>query len=372
MNLFSRLRNLNPFQLEDFHTEIVVQVLRNSQALTLNWLRGVGVTSLQVSDLDYIDINPQEKFAPLPEHSSGSRPDITIRLVAGRKRELVFIESKVPSKLRVDQLQKYAEQLEAAKKSKALDEVSLIFITRDYEAPPPPQPTDPTFHFTFKSTRWYQFHRYLKAHVNGDGLAKELQLFMEQNNMSQRNQFRSTDLVALENLGSAIDLMRQTLDGEVSIEAARILGGVTNTKQAWKDVEGSRRRGQDIRFVIQAGNWKGITCVIGYWLPCEERDEQVTAGIIIHSASAGKDTIDAFRGWSTRHEWLALDLEKEGSCRIEKRKEISALMGGPDHVKAVKEHFLSLLTQVEEFRNAYPDLPWSATIAANLGDEVTE
>jgi hypothetical protein len=48
MSLFRQLQRLyrpDRFQLEDFHTEIVAQVLRNSPALTLAWLRGIEVTS---------------------------------------------------------------------------------------------------------------------------------------------------------------------------------------------------------------------------------------------------------------------------------------------------------------------------------------
>lgn len=49
MNLFDRLRRLtagDTFRLEDFHTEIVAEVLRNSWALTLAWLRSIGATAL--------------------------------------------------------------------------------------------------------------------------------------------------------------------------------------------------------------------------------------------------------------------------------------------------------------------------------------
>ena len=98
MSLFRQLQRLyrpDRFQLEDFHTEIVAQVLRNSPALTLAWLRGIGVTSLEKA---HVHVGTQEEFEKLAGHSTDSRPDIAIRLVAGEKTELILIESKVPSK----------------------------------------------------------------------------------------------------------------------------------------------------------------------------------------------------------------------------------------------------------------------------------
>ena len=49
MSLFKQLERLyrpDRFQREDFHTEIVAQVLRNSDELTLAWLRSLDVTKL--------------------------------------------------------------------------------------------------------------------------------------------------------------------------------------------------------------------------------------------------------------------------------------------------------------------------------------
>ena len=51
-----------------------------------------------------IRIRTQETFEKLPGHSMDSRPDVVIRLVAAGKTELIFIESKLPSKQGEDQL----------------------------------------------------------------------------------------------------------------------------------------------------------------------------------------------------------------------------------------------------------------------------
>src|SRR4051794_19951098 len=124
MSLFRELQRLyrpDRFQLEDFHTEIVAQVLRNSSTLTLEWLGGIGVTGLK--NADHIQIATQEEFARLEGHSTASRPDITIRLVARGKTELIFIESKLPSTQGYDQLQRYAEHLHAAQQRERIVKV---------------------------------------------------------------------------------------------------------------------------------------------------------------------------------------------------------------------------------------------------------
>ncbi|MGB7749415.1 MAG: PD-(D/E)XK nuclease family protein [Verrucomicrobiia bacterium] len=135
MSLFKQLEKLyrpDRFQREDFLTEIVVQVLRDTPELTLGWLRSLGVTDLK--EADHIKIDPQVIFRKLAGHNTDSRPDIAISLVEGGNTELILIESKVDSKQGDTQLQRYADHLAAEKKRKALKKTSLVFITRDYEA----------------------------------------------------------------------------------------------------------------------------------------------------------------------------------------------------------------------------------------------
>ena len=129
MSLFKQLQRLyrpDRFLLEDFHTEIVARVLCNSHRLTLDWLIGIGATAL--SKIDNMVIQTQEEFAALPGHFTASRPDITIRLTAAGQREMIFVESKVPSVQGEDQLQRYAEHLENITKNEAADRTALVSL----------------------------------------------------------------------------------------------------------------------------------------------------------------------------------------------------------------------------------------------------
>ena len=350
--------------IEDFHTEIVAQVLRNSPALTLDWLRRVGATTLE--KVDCVTIATQETYEKLDGHATDSRPDITIRLMAGGATELIFVESKLPSTQGSDQLQRYVEHLNAATTKQSVQKTSLVFITRDYEAASGTLMIDPRF----KLARWFEFYQILKSHVNGDGLAKELMLFMKDNHMSVGNQFRAIDLVALENFLSVKALMDETLDGEVAEEAKRILGGITSIKKASNQL---RDQG---RYIISSLNWNDLCPMIGYWLPRDEPDEPVWLGITIESnpSSAMKaDIRKAFQGWlaGAGHEWKADGLDDEMAWgSIYKGRFIQSFLGGTDHVHDVKRYLLSLLSEVEAFRTAYPKLPWSGCSSAESAIDV--
>jgi hypothetical protein len=373
MSLFSNLRLLyrpDRFQLEDFHTEIVAQVLRNSPPLTLAWLRGIGITTLE--NADYIHVGTQEEFEKLATHATASRPDITIRLVSGRQTEFILIESKLQSKQGHDQLQRYADHLEAAKRSKDLEKTSLVFITRDYEAAATPQMANPEFKLTFQPTRWFQFYRFLKIYAHGDGLAEQLKQFMEENRMSLGNIFRSTDLVALENFSSAKALMDETLDGEVRDAAWNILGGITSLKKAPNQLR------DELRYIIYSPNWNHLVCMIGYWLPEANPDQPVWVGVTIYcnpSSEHRSDIIDAFRDWlkKTDGQWEPEELDNATAwSSIYKGKPISQLLAAQDHVRAIKDHFLNLLKEVELFRKAYPHLPWATIEGGESADERDE
>ena len=358
MGLFKQLEKLyrpDRFQREDFLTEIVAQVLRNSPELTLEWLRWLNVTDLKQAD--HINITTQVKFEKLVGHDTDSRPDMAISLVEDENAELVLIESKVDSTQGDAQLLRYADQLAAERIGKGLKRASLVFITRDYEVARIATPQDSNF--SFRSTRWFEFYNKLKAHLktNSDGLANQLKLFMEENRMSLGNQFRSTDLVAMENFLSARALMDETLAGEVSATVRNVLGSVSNLKrnvdQQLRDID---------RYTIYS-EFDGFDCAIGYWFPNENPDAPVWVGIQLFSnpqARVRKEVIQAFRDWIERSgcSWSAeqLDDRTAWSC-IRKGKAIQALMAGEDHVRAIIAYLLQLLEEVGQFKKASPSLP---------------
>jgi len=354
MSLFDELKRLfrrDKFQMEDFHTEIVAQVLRNSDELTLKWLRSISATTLEMPAS--ITITTQKKFEKLEEDQPGSRVDMVIWLIKDGQCEMIFIESKIDSTENPGQLEKYAGTIA---KQEGADKKRIIYITRDFQEPRPA----PVI-----STRWSDFYQHLKAHVNGDGLASQLKLFMEKNRMSQRNQFTAIDSLALGNFLAAKSLMDDTLwESGVHAEFEKLVGKVSSRRQAVTQLT------ENAQYVIYAefGKGKDLGCLLGYWLPNDEPTEVASIGLTFQSnpkSSIRKKIVSAFRDFASKtgNGWQEdeLDDEKEWGG-IYKRRELHTFMAQPDHVKAIKDYLLSLLEEVKRFKKSHPELPWSANV----------
>ena len=370
MSLFSKLQQLyreDRFLLEDFHTEIVAQVLRNSLALTLEWLRDIGATTLETADS--IEICTQEEFPALSGHSTASRPDITIRISFAEEKELVFVESKLPSTQGDDQLLRYAEQAVVISKNEGVQKAFIVFVTRDYESAELPDHLVQVPGPTLVVTRWFHFYRVLKTHHSEDGLARELKLFMEENRMSLGNQFRATDVVALENFLSAKALMDETLNGEVSEALRQLFGGVWPVGKAPNELRDHHR------YIVANPNWTDYELLVGYWLPHENPDDPVWIGITFFtkpSSKVRKELIAAFRAWTTDagSDWETDKLEaQKGWSGIYKGKDLHTFMAGDDHVQAVKAYLLGLLKEIGSFKKSYPALPWGPSTPIAIEDK---
>lgn len=357
MSLFSQLRRLyrkDKFQLEDFHTEIVAQVLRHRRELTLEWLRGIGATTLK--NPDWIKIGTQEEFAALADHPTDSRPDIAVRLKEGDTIELVLIESKVGAKEGPDQLKRYAEHLTS---NKDVHQTALVFVTRDFEPDRSQFFSKLPVNFIFRQTRWFEFHRFLKAHVNGDGLAAELKLFMEENKMALHNQFRSIETLALENFLAAKALMDETLWSDVAHTFGMGLGKVSSQSKAM------RQLAEHKRYVVFAGfgeRW-AFSCWLGYWLPSENPTDNVWVGVVIDSnpkSPIRKKVISAFRDFAKKSDgWQQSELDDDKAWgAISKGQSLQKFMAESDHIKAIKTYLITLLGEVEKFKKTHPELPW--------------
>lgn len=364
MNLFEQLRVLaqrEKFPLEDFHTEIVAQVLNDSPALTLAWLRQIGATNLAATDS--LRVETQVKLPALAGHATDSRPDMAIRLTYGEHQELIFVESKVGAPEGEGQLQRYAEHLAVA--GSEVRRTALVFITRDWE-PGRYFSVDPA-RFRFCQTRWHEFFPLLVTHANGDGLARQLKLFMQEHRMSQRNQFTVIDSLALTNFRVARDLMDETMWGEISQEFSRTIGWVTNRTDAHREL---RNGGNYLMYaVFDPGHYLRVE--LGYWLPEETPTTPVWIGVTIlsnPSAPLRKEMVGAMRRFTQKHgkvwESDGLSDDKAKSC-IFRGKELPHFMVAEDHVQAIKDYFKEVLADVAEFRAASPELPWSTAGTAS-------
>jgi hypothetical protein len=358
MSLFQQLRRLyrkDKFQLEDFHTEIVAQVLRNSPNVTSAWLQASGASSLGTADS--IKISTQEEFPALDGHATASRPDVAIRIARGELAEMVLIESKVAAKEGPEQLQRYVDHLGAKKN---VDRTALVFITRDFEPIRGLKGLGPNI--IFKQMRWFQFYEFWKAHVNGDGLAAELMLFMKENKMSIRNQFSSIDTVALENFLGAKALMDETMWGEVAASFQAAYGKVSAASRAMSELAKHRRY---IMYEMIGKHWD-LECLLGYWLPDGAPGESVLVGFMFVTSPKSpirKKVVAALKELARNNDgrWVASGLEDDTEWgTVTRSAPLQSFYAQSDQVVAIKRFFREVLEEGVKFKQAHPELPWDS------------
>jgi len=225
MSLFTNLLNLHSTSkpLEDFFTEIVAYFLSINSNVLVDWLKH----HLIIGEDEYSEIGilTQQDYKPLARHIRGSRPDIVVELLNDLNTDIVFIESKIASIEGENQLKNYAEILSKIPNTRHR---ILIYITRDYDPKKESEILDLNLSpkVNFYQLRWYQFHAFLKEHTT-DILAKEILIFMENNRMSQNNQFSSIDLLTMVNFNKTLNLMEATLSEEIRDKFAENFGTVT-------------------------------------------------------------------------------------------------------------------------------------------------
>jgi hypothetical protein len=356
MSLFSKLQRLisdGKTRSEDFHTEIVAQVLQNSPELTVKWLATLDLTKPE--EADAIFVATQEEYDPLETHDRGSRPDISIRLEKHGLIELVFLESKVGSEEGDNQLEHYADQLTV---KSGLERRSLVYVTRDFEPKQPPKNSN----IQFRQLRWYDFYRFLKNEPQTSDLVKELITFMEENNMSQSNQFSTIDILALSNFQKARKIMDTTMWEDVLVKFKRVCGGDSSPKK------GMIQFRDNDRYVMIVGHGEGwqFEILLGYWMGCESLTDYPKIGVQIYvspKAKSRNQIVSAMRDFEKikNGAWTSSDLANDHEWgSIYQKKGIQDFLAEDDQVKKIIEYFSRLLDDVAEFRKQYPKLPWTA------------
>jgi hypothetical protein len=224
MSLFSRLLNLNTgsMPLEDFFTELVAYLFNTDKEILYDWLKEINL--LDTNTCFDAHISTQREFKPLEGHCSASRPDISIELGDVNSRSIIFIESKIGSQEGYKQLSRYAEILDGLPD---FQHKILLYITRDFD------PKDkvvilkniPESTVRFQQFRWHQFYRFLQLRTD-TVLVREITTFMDEYRMAHNNQFSAVDVIALANFTKSLNLMEETMWGEVSQQFEQVLGAV--------------------------------------------------------------------------------------------------------------------------------------------------
>ncbi len=357
MSLFSRLLNLNTgsIPLEDFFTELVAYLFSTDQKILYDWLKEINL--LDTNTCFDAHISTQREFKPLEGHGSASRPDISIELVDINNRSVIFIESKVGSQEGCKQLSRYAEILDELP---GFQHKILLYITRGFD------PKDKKVVFNnipestvqFKQFRWHQFYRFLQLRTD-TMLVREIITFMDKYRMAHNNQFSSVDVIALANFTKSLNLMEETMWGEVSQQFGKVLGTVRNKLTALTQLQGHGR------YLMTSFMPTGWWCGLGFTLKTSSLTDYPTVCLILEvnpTSSRRAEIIEAMKDICKQYGWKGYELDTANSwAKIVREKSLQNFLSGEDHISAVKNFFLQAIDELEQIKSQYPTLPWRAT-----------
>ena len=369
MSLFSNLRSLfsaRDFPLEDFHTEVVAQVLKEFPEFTKAWL--LSLDAIQQDEFDSIGIQTQVELPRLDEHEhfTKSRPDIIIRCNGKLGQQIIIVESKVESRQGKQQLKRYADHLARLSSRNEVIGGALVFITKHFQIFEAPTLDQHEKKLCFRYKRWFHFYRELCAFKNSDALIQQLKLFMKDNQMSTESKFDLANILCLQNWHATKSLMDETLDEEVNSLGQKILETTGSLGRAIFQLRNWNR--YVLGFYI--GKERDIECLIGYW----PEESAIWIGCMLYSnpnSKARDQVIVAFRKWIKLNPALwehdHFD-DPQAFATIFRGKDISQFDKEKDQVRAIKDYFLEILEEVRCFRDATPDLPWTQAAPAEVGE----
>lgn len=362
MALFRRLLKLNTSSvpLEDFFTELVAYLFSTDKEILYAWLKDL--SPLDISAYLNADVSTQKTFEPLVKygHLSASRPDIVIELVA--ISSIIFVESKVGSREHDDQLKRYAEILHD--KFSGYQHKFLLYITRDFD----PKVKEEIFKdipettVQFKQLRWHQFYQFLKPQAD-KMLVQEILTFMGEYRMAHTNQFSSNDVIALANFTKSLNLMEETMWGEVSQQFEKVLGAIKKRATALTQIESHGRYLMSVD--MPYGKW---WCGLGFILKTSEPTDYPIVRLLLQvnpSSPRRSEIIKAMKNICEQDQgWKGYDLDSPSLwSKIVRDKSLQDFLSEEDHVAAIRKFFLEALDELKKIKEQeqYSRLPWLAS-----------
>lgn len=359
MSLFGNLLQLNPTNvpMEDFFTEMFAHLLQSDYFLFSSWLKHFNISDLEPSD---VVVRTQESYDALEGHSSSSRPDVYIKFSTSKGDYLIFVECKIDAVEGPDQLKRYAEHLDNLSN---IPNRVLIYVTRDYDK------KDINHIFSecsddgmmkFVQMRWYQTYQFLHTyHENhGNELLSEILKFMEEYNLSGNNRFSTVDILAMSNFPRVRKIMDETMGGIVSDKFKEVAQKIPYASTCFTQLKAHNR------YVFAQGfGTPNFNILLGYWLDSSKITSYPTVGVVIEAGPSvllKDEIINSFAKISKPNSnWVSFDLDKSNAWfSIKQETSLDKFLNEEDHITAIQNYFVSLLGEVQEIKEKYPQLPW--------------
>lgn len=359
MSIFKNLLDLNPnkIPLEDFFTEIFTYLIKSDGNLLSKWLSHFAISDLKFNEYC---ISTQESFAALDTHLSGSRPDILMELSNYLDNEIIFVECKIGSEEGKHQLQKYAEHLDEIKH---VSKRTLVYITRDFDSKNQGDIFENcrnTNNLAFVQLRWYQIYQFLLDHNEfaNNLLVTEALEFMEENGLSGSNRFTSIDILAITNFPRVRRMMEETMSRQVAERFESIAGG--SKPRHSTALNQLREQERYVYFQEQADKFE---IILGYSmnnLKVGSYPEVSLTVSVSPNAFERNEIMKIMRELvSKSNKWGSFNLNKTNNwAGIFQSKSLDCFLNQEDHIEAIQNYFLSLLTELESIKEEYKHLKW--------------
>ena len=338
MNIFTRLYLLklrssnNP--KEDYLTEIFAYVIDRYPDILLGFLNEFKVTN---SKPNLISIRTQESYKKLENHETDSKPDISIYL----KKHVIFIENKIDSFEGVNQLRRYAEQLD-----RISEKSTLIYITRDYDKKEKSKIIkNCTNKINFIQIRWYEIFYFLRKFRHKRTI-KELLKFMNNMDLASNNQFSPIDILALTNFSRVKKMMDETMYVEVDEKFKQILGYISQNASSLTQIK------YHDRYVYQAKKKGRITFMLGYWLNSRNEKEYPDVALFIEvnpNSNERNKIIGKLNSICEKNKfWSNYGLDDSSWAGLYKSKSLKDFLMYEDQVSEIKKFFLNSLNELNK------------------------
>ena len=138
-------------------------------------------------------------------------------------------------------------------------------------------------------------------------------------------------------------------------------GGVSSPRSALKQLPDL---GRYVMIVAHGKGWQ-FEILLGYYVDLDEPSAFPRVGVEINvnpNASMRAEIVSAMRGFEKRQgkAWQTFGLADEHDWgSMKQTMGLHEFLPEKDHVKKIREYFMRLLKDVEEFRQRYPKLPWN-------------
>lgn len=361
MSLFINLLNLHSANkpVEDFFTEIIAYFFSVNKDILIAWLKSNSI--ITEDNYSSINISTQKYYKPLPHHDRGSQPDIVIELSNDSRTDVIFIESKIGSTEGWHQLENYAEILSHLSYP---SHRTLIYITCNYEDEKKFKILELNLqpNVSFFQLRWYQFYSFLKEHTT-DILAEEILSFMRNIRMSKNNQFSVMDLLTMSNFNQTLQLMEETLNGDVINKFEQVFGKVAKPVASTSMTQW-RWHGRYIIYTNLSASRGDFWCGLGYFnLNSNTLNEYPYLGILLE-VSPGfserqKIIASMQRVISEKPDvWSSHNLYSSSQwSNIFYQKSLQSFLSETDHLTVTKTFLLDAIDKLKGIQY-YFDFPW--------------